>query len=180
MSSEDVLPTYDEAMKMYQTPWHIIEEEAMNLTFRQHSTASSKIKSFISRTESASQHGVYTGPKRKSKIVVFVENMFTGRHKTRDKLQSEQYTDLSLQLELRRSSTSRSFERDKKTWIIKEPLHDNTQRRRPMMQSHSIPEPKPWLSQQTMLSFIILAMYRWMTNDKNETKQLSVVIEHTL
>lgn len=79
MSSEDVLPTYDEAMKMYQTPWHIIEEEAMNLTFRQHSTASSKIKSFISRTESASQHGVYTGPKRKSKIVVFVENMFTAR-----------------------------------------------------------------------------------------------------
>jgi hypothetical protein len=47
-----------------------------------------------------------------------------------------------------------------------------------MMQNHSIPEPKPWLSQQAMLSFIILAMYRWMTNDKNETKQLSVVILH--
>ncbi|GAB7328693.1 hypothetical protein MBLNU13_g00614t1 [Cladosporium sp. NU13] len=78
MSSEDVLPTYDEAMKMYQTPWHIIEDEAMNLTFKQHSTAS-KIKSFISRMESASQHDVYTGPKRKSKIVVFVENMLTAR-----------------------------------------------------------------------------------------------------
>lgn len=105
MSSEDVLPTYEEAMKMYQTPWHIIEEEAMNLTFRQHSTASSKIKSFISRTESASQQGVYTGPKRKSKIVVFVENMLTGRHRACDVSQSKQYTDLSLQLEFRRSST---------------------------------------------------------------------------
>ena len=78
MSSEDVLPTYEEAMKMYQTPRHIIEDEAMNLTFRQHSTTS-KIISFISRIESASQHDVYTGPKRKSKIVVFVENILTGR-----------------------------------------------------------------------------------------------------
>lgn len=115
MSSEDVLPTYDEAMKMYQTPWHIIEDEAMNLTFRQPSSASSRIKSFISRSESASQHGVYTGPKRKSKIVVFVEHMLTGRHRARDMSQSEQYTDPSLQLELRRSSTWRSFEKHKKS-----------------------------------------------------------------
>lgn len=74
MSSDDVLPTYEEAMKIHQTPWHIIEEEAMHLTFNEPS-ATSKIKSIISRRESASQHGVYTGPKRKSKIVVFVENM---------------------------------------------------------------------------------------------------------
>lgn len=78
MSSEDVLPTYEEAMKIYQTPWHIIEEEAMHLTFNEPS-ATSKIKSLISRTESASQHGVYTGPKRKSKIVLFVENMLFGK-----------------------------------------------------------------------------------------------------
>ena len=104
MSSEDALPTYEEAMKIYQTPWHIIEEEALNLTFHEPS-ATSKIKSIISRRESASQHGVYTGPKRKSKIVVFVENMLTGKYKTYDMSQSEQYTDLSLQLELRRSST---------------------------------------------------------------------------
>lgn len=78
MSSEDVLPTYEEAMKIHQTPWHIIEEEAMNLTFNEPS-ATSKIKSIISRRESASQHGVYTGPKRKSKIVVFVENMLFGK-----------------------------------------------------------------------------------------------------
>jgi hypothetical protein len=77
MSSEDVLPTYAEAMEMYQTPWHIIEAEAINLTFKEPS-ATSKIKSFITRKESASQHGVYTGPKRKSKIVVFVENMMLG------------------------------------------------------------------------------------------------------
>jgi hypothetical protein len=104
MSSEDVLPTYEEAVMMHQTPWHIIEEEAMNITFKEPS-ATSKIKSLISRMESASQQDVYTGPKRKSKIVVFVENMLTGKYKTYDMSQSEQYTDLSLQLELRRSST---------------------------------------------------------------------------
>ncbi|KAM0700398.1 hypothetical protein Q7P35_012119 [Cladosporium inversicolor] len=78
MSSEDVLPTYEEALKIHQTPWHIIEEEAMNITFNEPS-ATSKIKSIISRRESASQYGVYTGPKRKSKIVVFVENMLFAR-----------------------------------------------------------------------------------------------------
>jgi hypothetical protein len=78
MSSEDVLPTYEEAVKVHQTPWHIIEEETLHLTFDEPS-ATSKIKSFILRTESASQHGVYTGPKRKNKIVVFVENMLTGK-----------------------------------------------------------------------------------------------------
>lgn len=78
MSSEDVLPTYEEAMKIHQTPWHIIEEEAINLTFNEPSTTS-KIKSIISRRQSASQHGVYTGPKRKGKIVVFVENMLFGK-----------------------------------------------------------------------------------------------------
>jgi len=83
MSSEDVLPTYEEAVMMHQTPWHIIEEEAMNITFKE-SSATSKIKSFISRMESSSQQDVYTGPKRKSKIVVFVENMLTGKYKTRD------------------------------------------------------------------------------------------------
>ena len=88
MSSEDVLPTYDEAMKMYQTPWHIIEEEAMNITFKEPS-ATSKIKSLISRIESASQHDVYTGPKRKSKIVVFVENILTGKYRALDTSQSE-------------------------------------------------------------------------------------------
>ena len=179
MSSGDVLPTYDEAMKMYQTPWHIIEEEAMNLTFREHSTTSSKIKSFISRTESASQQGVYTGPKRKSKIVVFVENMLTGMHGARDVSQSELYTDLSLQLELRRSSMSRSFERDKQTWTIKKRIHGNIKRCRLTMQSYSIPELNPWLFQQATLLFIILATRRWMTNDTNGTLHVSLVIPHT-
>lgn len=102
MSSEDVLPTYEEAVKVHQTPWHIIEEETIHLTFDEPS-ATSKIKWFISRTES--QHGVYTGPKRKNKIVVFVENMLTGKYRARDVLKSGQYTDISLQLELRRSFT---------------------------------------------------------------------------
>lgn len=83
MSSEDVLPTYEEALNAHQTPWHIIEEETMHLTFDE-PTATSKIMSFIARTESASQQGVYTGPKRKSKIVVFVENMLTGKYRARD------------------------------------------------------------------------------------------------
>lgn len=88
MSSEDVLPTYEEAVMMHQTPWHIIEEEAMNITFKEPS-ATSKIKSLISRIESASQHDVYTGPKRKSKIVVFVENILTGKYRALDTSQSE-------------------------------------------------------------------------------------------
>lgn len=100
MSSEDVLPTYEEAMMVHQTPWHIIEEETIHLTFDEPS-ATSKIKWFISRTES--QHGVYTGPKRKNKIVVFVENMLTGKCRARDATKFGQFTDLSLQLELRRS-----------------------------------------------------------------------------
>jgi hypothetical protein len=102
MSSEDVLPTYEEAVKVHQTPWHIIEEETLNLTFNEPSAAST-IKSFISRIETASQHGVYTGPKRKSKLVVFLENMLTGKDRSRDASQSGQYTDIFLQLELRRS-----------------------------------------------------------------------------
>jgi hypothetical protein len=102
MSSEDVLPTYEEAMMVHQTPWHIIEEETIHLTFDEPS-ATSKIKWFISRTES--QHGVYAGPKKKNKIVVFVENMLTGEYRARNVSQSGQYTDLSVQLELRRSFT---------------------------------------------------------------------------
>jgi len=85
MSSEDVLPSYAEAVKMHQTPWHIIEEEAMHITFKEHS-ATSKIKSLISRMESASQHDVYTGAKRKNKVVVFVENLLTGKYRARDVL----------------------------------------------------------------------------------------------
>jgi len=112
MSSEDVLPTYAEAMKMHQTPWHIIEEETLHLTFNE-TSATSKIKSFISRTESASQHGVYMGAKPKNKIIVFIENMLTGKHRPRDVSQSKQNTDPFLQLELRRSTTHRSLGRQK-------------------------------------------------------------------
>jgi hypothetical protein len=109
MSSEDILPTYAEAVKMHQTPWHIIEEEAMHITFREPS-ATSKIKSFISRTESASQHDVFTGVKRKNKLVVFVENFLTGEYRALIVLRSQQDTNLSLQLEARRSTTPRSPE----------------------------------------------------------------------
>ena len=94
MSSEDILPSYAEAVKMYQTPWHIIEEEAMHITFKK-SSATSKIKSFISRMESASQHDVFTGVKKKSKIVLFIENLLTGNSRPRGALQSHQNADSS-------------------------------------------------------------------------------------
>jgi hypothetical protein len=78
MSSEDVLPSYAEAMKMYETPMHMLKEEAMYITFKKQSS-SSKIKSFILRTESDAQHDVYTGAKKKkNKVVAIIGEMLTG------------------------------------------------------------------------------------------------------
>jgi hypothetical protein len=112
MSSEDVLPTYEEAVKMQQTPWHIIEEEAMHITFKEPS-ATSKIKSFISRAESASQHDVFAGVKRKSKTVLFIESLLTGEYGAHDILQSYQNTNVSFQLEHQESTTQQSPEHTK-------------------------------------------------------------------
>jgi hypothetical protein len=77
MSSEDVLPSYAEATRMYETPTHMLKEEAMYITFKKPSS-SSKIKSFILRTESDGQHDVYTGARKKNKAVAFIGEMLTG------------------------------------------------------------------------------------------------------
>lgn len=66
---------------MDQTPMHILNEEATFITFKE-PTASSLIKSIVSRRESDAQHDVYTGMKRKekNKIVKFLEDILTGEH----------------------------------------------------------------------------------------------------
>lgn len=78
MSSEDILPTYEEAMRMYEIPTQIIRDEAMYITFKEPS-ASSKIKSFILRRETEAQHDVYTGTKRKNKVAAFLGEVLTGK-----------------------------------------------------------------------------------------------------
>jgi len=97
---------------MQQTPWHIIEDEAMHITFKEPS-ATSKIKSFISRAESASRHDVFTGVKRKSKTVLFIESLLTGEYGAHDILQSYQNTNVSFQLEHQESTTQQSPEHTK-------------------------------------------------------------------
>lgn len=79
MSFEESLPSYAEAMRMDQTPIHILNEEATFITFKEPSP-SSLIKSIISRRESDAQHDVYTGVKRrkKNKLVKFLEDILTG------------------------------------------------------------------------------------------------------
>jgi hypothetical protein len=106
---------------MHQTPWHIIEEEALHITFKEPS-ATSKIKSFISRTESASQHDVFTGVKRKTKVALFVEHLLTGEYSAHDISQSHQNTNVSSQLEHLESTTQQSPE--------------HTKDRRPQRQQH--------------------------------------------
>lgn len=78
MSSEDVLPTYAEAIGMHETPMQILRDEAMYITFKESST-SSKIKSFVLRTESDAQHDVYTGVRKKNKVVAFLGEVLTGK-----------------------------------------------------------------------------------------------------
>jgi hypothetical protein len=97
MSSEDVLPSYAEATRMYETPMRMLKEEAMYITFKKPSS-SSKIKSFILRTESDAQHDVYTGPKKKTRVVAFIGEMLTGEcGEIQERvLQSRSCADLSL------------------------------------------------------------------------------------
>lgn len=78
MSTEDVLPTYEEAMRMYEIPTQIIKDEAMYITFKE-TSSSSKFKAFILRTETDAQHDVYTGTRKKNKVVAFLGDVLTGK-----------------------------------------------------------------------------------------------------
>jgi hypothetical protein len=108
MSSEDVLPSYAEATSMYQTPVHILIDETINITFKEPS-ASSRIKSFILRKEPDTQHHIYTGVRRKSKVVAILEKVMTGKFSW-PTLHSQPHTDFHLERTPKRNETAEPVE----------------------------------------------------------------------
>lgn len=78
MSSEDILPTYEEAIRMYEIPTQMIRDEAMYITFKE-SSPSAKLNSSIFRKETDAQHDVYTGKRKKNKVAAFLGDVLTGK-----------------------------------------------------------------------------------------------------
>lgn len=67
MAHEDILPTYEEVMKTYQTPPHVLRFEARNITYGEESSVS-KIKSFLARPDHSSTDDVHVKKNKKSKV----------------------------------------------------------------------------------------------------------------
>jgi hypothetical protein len=77
MASEDILPTYEEVMKTYQSPPHVLRFEARTITYAEESSVS-KIKSFLARPDQSHTDDVQVKKKRKSKVAEVLVKVLTG------------------------------------------------------------------------------------------------------
>lgn len=77
MASEDILPTYEEVMKTYQTPAHVLRFEARTITYAEESSVS-KIKSFLARPDHSHTDDVQVKKTRKSKVAEVLVKVLTG------------------------------------------------------------------------------------------------------
>jgi hypothetical protein len=77
MASEDILPTYEEVMKTYQTPPHVLRFEARTITYAEESSVS-KIKSFLARPDHSHTDDVQVKKTRKSKVAEVLVKVLTG------------------------------------------------------------------------------------------------------
>ena len=80
MASEDILPTYEEVMKTYQTPAHVLRFEARTITYAEESSVS-KIKSFLARPDHSHTDDVQVKKTRKSKVAEVLVKVLTGMFK---------------------------------------------------------------------------------------------------
>jgi len=78
MSSEDILPTYEEVMKTYQTPPHVLRMEARTITYGEEPSIK-KIKSFLARSEHSPSDDIHVKKTRKSKVAEAIVKVLTGR-----------------------------------------------------------------------------------------------------
>jgi len=77
MTSEDILPTYEEVMKTYQTSPHVLRMESTNIAYEEESSMS-KIKSFLARPEHSSTDDVHVKKTRKGKVAEVLVKVLTG------------------------------------------------------------------------------------------------------
>jgi hypothetical protein len=77
MTSNDILPTYEEVMKTYQTPAHVLRFEARTITYAEESSVS-KIKSFLARPDHSHTDDVHVKKTRKSKVAEKLVKVLTG------------------------------------------------------------------------------------------------------
>jgi hypothetical protein len=81
MTSEDVLPTYEEVMRTYQTPANVLRYEARTITYGDDEPSASKIKSFLARPDHSHTDDVQVKQTRKSKVAKVIVKVLTGRCK---------------------------------------------------------------------------------------------------
>ena len=78
MASEDILPTYEEVMRTYQTPANVLRYEARTITYADEPSVS-KIKSFLARPDHSHTDDVHVKKTRKSKVAEVIVKVLTGR-----------------------------------------------------------------------------------------------------
>jgi hypothetical protein len=78
MTSEDILPTYEEVMRTYQTPANVLRYEARTITYADESSVS-KIKSILARPDHSHTDDVHVKKTRKSKVAEVIVKVLTGR-----------------------------------------------------------------------------------------------------
>jgi hypothetical protein len=77
MTSEDTLPTYEEVMKTYRSPPHVLRLEARTITYEEESSVS-KIKSLLARPDHSHADDVHVKKTRKSKVAEVLVKVLTG------------------------------------------------------------------------------------------------------
>ena len=77
MAHEDILPTYEEVMKTYQTPASVLRYEARTITYAEESSVS-KIKSFLARPDHSHTDDVQVKKTKKSKVAERIVKALTG------------------------------------------------------------------------------------------------------
>jgi len=78
MASEDILPTYEEVMRTYQTPANVLRYEARTITYGDEPSVS-KIKSFLARPDHSHTDDVQVKQTRKSKVAKVIVKVLTAR-----------------------------------------------------------------------------------------------------
>lgn len=79
MSAEDVLPTYAEAMRFYQTPASILRNETAAIIFAEPSTISTVKSAILRKTHDDEVGAKNIGQETKSKVLAILKQIFARR-----------------------------------------------------------------------------------------------------